>query len=425
MVLASYIAKIHTEIPQLKLVITTKVGISRKSFGKKRKGKIIPLPGKKVMDFHKDVIGQYSDAPPDVKISPDDLAFIQYTGGTTGPPKGAMITHRNFMSDMIIFQKWANWEHGKGVILSGFPFFHIAGIFTSASMIFIGWTQVLIPNPRDTKQICKEIKKYQPNVLANVPVLYQMLLREPMFASLDHSKLEVVMSGAASFPKESQDIIESVVGKGKIVDVYGMTETSPVTVANPLIGTKKLGKIGLPLNNVELKIVDPESNKEVPIGEPGEICVKGPMVMKGYLNKPDETKIAIDNEGYMHTGDVGVMDEEGYLQIVDRVKDMIIVGGFKVFSAKLEVILRKHPSIKEIAIIGIPNPDRPGSELVKAIIQIDKDYEYDGNKEKLKTEILQFAKDNFAPYEVPKFIEIMDELPHTAALKIDKKSLRK
>jgi len=432
-VYAKHIKKIQKEIPQLKIVITTSIrnflnkskSFLKKIIGKIPKKKVTPLSGIKVMNFHKELIGQYSDALPSLKISPDDLAFIQYTGGTTGPPRGAMLTHRNFLSDIIIFQKWSNWDHGKGVILSGFPFFHIAGIFTCASMIFLGWTQVLIPNPRDIKQICKEIKKYQPTVLANVPVLYQMLLREPMFASLDHSKLEVIMSGAASFPKESQEIVESVVGKGKLVDVYGMTETSPVTVANPLLGTKKLGSIGLPLNNIEIKLVDPESNKEVPVGEPGELCVKGPMVMKGYLNKPEETKVAIDNDGYMHTGDVAVMDKDGYLKIVDRVKDMIIVSGFKVFSAKVEDILVKHPSVKKIAIIGVPNPDRPGSELVKAFIQIDPSYTYDGNEETLKADIIQFAKDNCSPYEVPKIIEITKELPLISVGKIDKKVLRK
>jgi long-chain acyl-CoA synthetase len=431
-IFAGHLVKIHTKIPQLKLVITTSIGdylpkikaVLGKLIGKIPKGKVTPLSGKKVINFHKEIIGHYSDSLPDVKISPDDLAFIQYTGGTTGPPKGAMLTHRNFMSNIIIFQRWLNWEPGSGVALSGFPFFHIAGVFTCANVIILGWTQVLIPNPRDTKHICKEMKKYKPSVMANVPALYQMLIKNPMFKDLDHSNIEVIMSAAAPFPKESQEIVESVVGKGKLVELYGMTETSALAASNPLLGTHKLGTVGLPLNNSDVKLVDAETGQEVPIGEPGEICIKGPMIMTGYLNKPEETKNAIDKDGYMHTGDVGVMDEDGYMKIVDRVKDMIIVGGFKVFSAKLEDTLAKHPAIEVSATIGVPNPDRPGSELVKAFIQIDPGYEYDGNEEALKEDIIQFAKDNCAPYEVPKTIEFTEELPLTAVGKIDKKLLR-
>jgi len=204
-----------------------------------------------------------------------------------------------------------------------------------------------------------------------------------------------------------------------------MTETSPLTVMNPMYGKRKLGSIGLPILNVELKLIDPDTGKEVPLGEAGEICVRGPMVMKGYYNKPEETKIAIDKDGYMHTGDVAIMDEEGYLKIVDRTKDMIIVSGFKVFSSKVEDMLAKHPAINMIALIGVPNPDRPGSEIVKAFIQLDPNYEYDGNEEKLKEDITKFAKENLSPYEVPKMIEIVEELPLTVVGKVDKKVLRK
>jgi long-chain acyl-CoA synthetase len=204
-----------------------------------------------------------------------------------------------------------------------------------------------------------------------------------------------------------------------------MTELSPVATMNPSLGNKKLGKVGMPFLNADLKLVDPETGKEVPLGEPGEICVKGPMVMLGYYNKPEETKKAIDADGYMHSGDVGVMDEDGYVKIVDRTKDMIIVGGFKVFSAKIEDVLAKHPAIGMVALIGLPNPDRPGSEIVKAHIQLNPDFEYDGNAEALKEDIINFAKENCAPYEVPKIIEIADELPLTVIGKIDKKILRK
>ncbi|TKJ23649.1 MAG: AMP-dependent synthetase [Promethearchaeota archaeon Loki_b32] len=432
-IFAGHITKIYTKLPSLKLVITTSVGgfmpkmLAKlgKLVGKIPKGKVTPLEGKTVLEYHKVVKGKYSDELPDVKISPDDIIFIQYTGGTTGPPKGARLSHRNFVADIKIFQHWLSWEFGTGFGLSGFPFFHIAGVFTCANVIMLGWSQVLIPNPRDTDHIIKEMLKYRPNVLANVPTLYQMIIKNPKFKKIDKDMIKYAVSAAAPFPKESQEIFEGVIGKGKIIELYGMTETSPLTIGNPSRGTKKLGHVGLPFPNVEFKLLDPDTGKEVPLGEPGEICIKGPMVMEGYHNKPEETKKAIDSDGFMHSGDVGIMDEEGYVRIADRTKDMIIVGGFKVFSAKLEDTLTKHPAIEMIATIGVPNPDRPGSEIVKAFIQIAPDYEFDGDKEALKENITAFAKEKCSPYEVPKIIEFTEELPLTVVGKVDKKVLRK
>jgi len=424
--------KIADKLPQLKIVVATSVigSFDKESREKIRAvreipyGEVTPLEGKIVLDFQDDVLVKYSSDPPNVDVSPDDIAFIQYTGGTTGPPKGAMLTHRNCVSDILIVQKWLNWQPGRGVALSGFPFFHIAGTFFLENCIYLGWSQVLIPNPRDALHICNEIKKYQPNTLVNVPSLYQILINFRKFKRLDHSKLEVCISAASPFPVESQKALESIVGEGKLLEVYGMTECSPLTTMNPMWGKRKLGSIGLPLLNTELKLINPETGDEVPLGEAGEICVRGPMVMKRYYNKPEETKKAIDEEGFMHTGDVAMMDEEGYLRIVDRTKDMIIVSGFKVFSAKVEDVLSKHPAIGMIALIGEPNPDRPGSEIVNAYIQVDPEYTYDEDEEKLKKDILTYAKEHCAPYEVPKKIHIKKELPLTVVGKIDKKILR-
>lgn len=424
---------ITSKLPQLKLVITTSViGSFPKEQQAKIKavkeipfGKVTPLEGKTVLDFHDDVLVKYPTELPTVDVTPDDIAFIQYTGGTTGPPKGAMLTHRSAVSDLVIVRTWLGWEKGAKIALSGFPFFHIAGLFFCNSCIILGWGQVLIADPRDTLTICNEMKKYNPTALVNVPSLFQILINTRKFKRLDHSNLDVCISAAAPFPVESQKALESIVGEGKLLEVYGMTECSPLSTMNPYKGKRKLGSIGLPLLNVELKLVDPESGEEVPLGEAGEICVKGPMVMRGYYNKPEETKKAIDSNGFMHTGDVAIMSEDGYLRIVDRTKDMIIVGGFKVFSSKVEDTLIKHPAIGTIALIGIPNPDRPGSEIVKAILQLDPNYEYDGNEEALKVDITAFAKEHCAPYEVPKIIEFAKELPLTVVGKIDKKALRK
>ncbi len=431
-IFAGHITKIYTKIPSLKLVITTSVGgfmpkmLAKlgKMVGKIPKGKVTPLEGIIVLEYHKQIKGKYPDELPNVKINPEDIAFIQYTGGTTGPPKGARLSHRNFVADIKIFQHWLSWEFGTGFGLSGFPFFHIAGLFTCSNVIMLGWSQILIPNPRDTNHIIKEMLKYRPTVLANVPTLYQMLIKNPKFKKIGRNMIDYAISAAAPFPKESQEIFEGVIGEGKLIELYGMTETSPLTIGNPSRGNKKLGHIGLPFPNVDFKLVDPDTGEKVPLGEAGEICIKGPMVMDGYHNKPEETKNAIDSDGFMHTGDVGIMDEEGYVRIADRTKDMIIVGGFKVFSAKLEDTLTKHPAIEMIATIGVPNPDRPGSEIVKAVIQIAPDYEYD-NEETLKEEILAFAKKECAPYEVPKLFEFTEELPLTVVGKVDKKLLRK
>jgi len=432
-IFAGHIVKIAETMPQLKLVIATNVAdflpkikqVLGKALGKVPKGKVTPLPGKKVLDFMKDVIGKYPTDPVNVDLTPDDIGWIQYTGGTTGPPKGAMLSHRNCVSNMKSIIAWLQWERGKGILCSGFPYFHIAGLTVCESALSAGFGQLVIPNPRDTDHIVKVMDKYHATNLVNVPSLYQLLIKNPKFKVIDHSELGTCVSAASPFPKESQVELESIIGKGKLLELYGMTELSPVATMNPSLGKKQLGTVGLPIQNVELKLVDPETNKEVPLGEPGEICVRGPLVMKEYYNKPEETKKAIDQDGFMHSGDVGVMAEDGYIKIVDRTKDMLIVGGYKVFSAKVEDTLSQHPAIGIIALIGEPNPDRPGSEIVNAYIQLDPDFQYDGNEEKLKEEITSFAKENCAPYEVPKKIHIMKELPLTAVGKIDKKLLRK
>jgi len=431
-IFAGRLVKIESNLPELKVVVATSVGgflpaikrILGQMLKKIPKGEVTPLKGKQVYIF-KDVIKTetFPDRKPDVKITPDDIAYLQYTGGTTGAPKGAMLSHRNAVSDLIIVQTWLGWEPGKGLALSGFPFFHIAGLFFNENCIFLGWTQVLIPNPRDTDHICAQIEKYKPTTIVNVPSLFQILMANPKFKSLDYSGVNRCICAAAPFPEESQKEFEEIVGKGKLLEVYGMTETSPLTTMNPSQGKKKLGSIGLPLLNTDIKLVNPETGSEVALGEPGEICVKGPQVMVGYYNKPEETKKTIDADGYLHTGDVAVQDEEGYLRIVDRTKDMIIVGGFKVFSKKVEEVLAGHPAVEMIAMVGLPNPERPGSELVKAFVTPTKEYENKNYKE-IEEDIIRFAKEKLAPYEVPKIVEIRKELPLTTVGKLDKKLLR-
>jgi long-chain acyl-CoA synthetase len=433
-IFAGRLVKIASNLPELKVVVAASIGgflpAIKRVLGKLLKkfptGEVTPLKDKRIYRME-DVIkkGQFPADPPQVNLTPDDIAYIQYTGGTTGLPKGAMLTHRNAVSDLLIVQKWLGWERGKGLALSGFPFFHIAGLFFNENCIYLGWTQVLIPNPRDTDHICAELVKYKPTSLVNVPSLFLMLIDNPKFKTLDFSNLDTCISAAAPFPEEAQKKLEDIVGKGKLLEVYGMTETSPLTTMNPYKGKKKLGSIGLPLLNTDIRLLEPGTGREVEVGQPGEICVKGPQIMVGYYNKPEETKMVIDKDDYLHTGDVAVQDEEGYLRIVDRTKDMIIVGGYKVFSRKVEEVLSEHPAIGAVALIGILNPERPGSELVKAYITMNPGYQFDGNEEALKGEIFNFAKAKLAPYEIPKTIEIRKELPLTSVGKVDKKVLRK
>lgn len=282
------------DLPDLTVIVAASIGgflqaVKRflgKLLGKIPKGKVTALPGKTVYQME-DVIRRntFSDKDPDVTVTPDDIAYIQYTGGTTGVPKGAIISHRNAVAGVAMMQSWLQWVRGGSIALSGFPFFHIAGLFFNENAIFLGWMQVLIPNPRDTDHICAEIGRYRPHVLVNVPSLYQILIDNPKFKTLDHSRMKVCISSASPFPEDSQRMLEEVVGQGKLLEVYGMTETSGLTVMNPSRGKKKLGSIGLPILNVDIKLLEPGTGREVGVGEPGEICLKGPFVMMGYLNK--------------------------------------------------------------------------------------------------------------------------------------------
>ena len=426
------IAKIAHEIPRLSLVITTSAAAFlpklKQILGRLTKkvpsGKVTPLQGKTVLDFHRDVLKGYSADSPSVELTPDDLGYIQYTGGTTGPPKGAMLSHRNAAHNIKSVLRWLGWEDTEGVVLSGFPMFHVAGLTMAEVTMYGGWTQVLVPNPRDTDHICKEMVKYGVTNLVNVPSLYQMLMANPKFREMDHSGLGTCVCAASPFPKESQEEFERIIGKGKLLELYGMTETSPVSTMNPMKGKRKLGTIGVPFLNTEAKLVDPGTGEEVPLGQAGEICIRGPLVMQGYYNKHEETARAIDADGYMRTGDVAVMDEDGFMKLVDRTKDMINVGGYKVFSSKVEDVIAGHPAVGVIALVGVENPKRPGSEIVKGYVQLDPGYDFDGNESALKEDIIRFARENCAPYEVPKVIEIIGEMPLTAVGKIDKKVLR-
>ncbi len=428
------LAGVADVLPDLSLVIATGVldflPAYKRALGRLIKkvphGRLRPLRGKKLMRFM-DLLRSYPAYPPNVQVLPDDQCLLQYTGGTTGLPKGTILTHRNIVANLAQVEAWIKPSYGSEVLLSGFPLFHLAGLVLGLAATCVGGDQILIPNPRDTKHIVKEISSHKPTILVNVPSLYMMLLDTPGFRTLDFSRLSFALSGAAPFPAEAVRELETVIGAGKLLEVYGMTEASPIVTMNPYLGKKKVGTVGLPVPSTCVRLVDLETgNEKVPVGTEGEIVVSGPQIMKCYFKRPEETALALrerDGRIWLHTGDVGRMDEDGFITIVDRAKDMLSVGGFKVFSRELEEKLYQLPAIEFCAIIGIPNPRRPGSELVKLVFQPSQAFK-EGDANELKAAILAFARENFAPYKVPKIIEIVDSMPLTAVGKVDKKALR-
>ncbi len=419
---------------KIEIVITTNISDMmelspiKKVLGKLLKkiptGEVEPIEGLKYFEFT-EILEQYpNDKDPKVKLDPKkDLAFLQYTGGTTGPPKGAMLTHYNEWANINQVTEW--WKidvgYGKDIFISGFPFFHLAGMFMNLGAIAYAGMQLLIANPRDTNHMVKLIKKWKPDIMVNVPTLYLMLIDNPKFKELDLSSIRVYISGAAPFPPESIKKFEDIVGKHKLLEVYGMTEGSPIVTMNSYIGERILGTVGLPVSNTLIKVVNVENKeKAVPLGEPGEIAIKGPQIFQGYWNKPNETENAL-REGWFFSGDVGIMDDEGYLKIVDRTKDMIIVSGYKVFSVEVDNKMAKHPAVDLASAIGIPDPDRPGSEKVKLYIKLKQGYK---PSEEIKKDIMKFAQENLAKYKVPESIVLVEEIPLTTVGKIDKKALR-
>jgi len=385
-----------------------------------------PLRGKEVrafMDLLADGPGQAAGRERD----PGDACFVQYTGGTTGPPKGAVLTHRNLVANLAMFEQWMRFERGRETWLSGFPMFHMAGLFVAMSALSTATAQVLVPDPRDLDHIIREIRAHRPQALCNVPSLYRMLLGQEAFRALDFSDLRTCLSGAAPFPADGIRALESVVGAGKLVEVWGMTETSPLITVNPARGRKKIGSVGLPLPGTRLRVVDlADGGTPLPPGREGELICSGPQVMKGYLNRPQETRNALrehDGALWMHTGDVGRMDEDGFVYVVDRAKDMIIVGGYKVFSSEVEDKLTGHPAVGMCALVGLPNPDRPDSEIVKLVVQKSPEARHTPDAQ-VEADLLAFAREKLAPYKVPRIVQFVEALPLTSVGKVNKKALR-
>ena len=358
-------------------------------------------------------------------VAMDSVLYLQYTGGTTGKAKGAQLTSRNLLINNVQANLFYGYRLGKETVASAFPFFHIGGVAVLMNALRTAATFLVIPDPRNIDDYCAAMERFPPTVLANVPTLYQMLMASERFRALDFSQLRMAISGAAPFPEEQIRQLETIIGKHKYCEVYGMTETSPVQTLNPAQRFKP-GFVGVPLPGTDLKIVDPKDPQlEMLLGEPGEVAVAGPQVMQGYLASEDANQKALvhmDGKTWMLTGDVGFLDDEGYLKICDRSKDMLIVGGYKVFSVEVENKLQELPFVAMSAVVGTPDSKRPGNDVVNLFVQPREDTGL--SEQTMKNRILTFCRENMAPYKVPRVVEFVDALPLTSVGKINKKELR-
>ena len=347
---------------------------------------------------------------------PEDVIALQYTGGTTGVSKGAMLTNRNLVANMLQMRTTCNVvlkDDGSEVAFCPLPLYHIFAFTVNCMGLFsMGARNILIPNPRDIPSVIKDLKTYIPTVFIGINTLFNALLNHPDFAALDHSRMVFALGGGMAVNKVVSEKWKQVTN-APLVEGYGMTETSPCACTNPADGTGKLGTIGMPLPSTEMRIVD-EAGNILGIGEIGEIQIKGPQVMKGYLNRPDATAEVL-KDGWMSTGDIGLMDEDGYFKIVDRKKDMILVSGFNVYPNEIEDVLAMHPKILESAAVGVK--DAKSGELVKVFV-VKKDSSL------TEEEVIQHCKINLTPYKIPKFVVFKDELPKTNVGKILRRELR-
>ena len=349
-------------------------------------------------------------------ISLDDVAFLQYTGGTTGLSKGAVLTHKNIVANMLQAREWVGpvLKNGEEILITPLPLYHIFSL-TANFFLFssIGAHNILITNPRDIPDFVKKISKYKFTFITGVNTLFNALVNDEDFKKLDFSEMKVALGGGMAVQKAVAAKWKEVTGK-PLVEAYGLTETSPAACINPLDIPEYNGKIGLPISSTEVKILDDEGN-ELPIGENGEIAIKGPQVMQGYWQQVEETAKVMTQDGFFKTGDIGFQDKKGYFQIVDRKKDMILVSGFNVYPNEVEDVVAGHPKVLECAAVGVE--DEKSGELVKIFI-VKKD---DSLTEQ---EIKDFCKEELTNYKRPKFVEFRAELPKSNVGKILRKELR-
>lgn len=383
----------------------------------KRKGKWVGVTyGERVHAFKKLIGGKYP-VPPSVEIKPDDIACLQYTGGTTGLPKGAMLTHRNLLASLRQIRTFLLYEQNEGelIALAIMPFFHVYGMNAMMNMaVHMAATLVLIPQP-EIKAIVDAIVAERPTFFAGIPALFVALNNYHTIDQVDLTSIKAVFSGAAPLPVDVMAQFEARTG-ARIAEAYGMTEASSVTHVNPLHGQRKFGSIGVPIIGTDAKIVDADDpGKELGVGEEGELMVKGPQVMRGYWQRDEETATAII-DGWLRTGDIARMDEEGYFYIVDRKKDLILSAGYNVYPREVEEVLYQHPKVETAAVIGLPDGVR--GEKIAAYLTLLP------GETATASEIRNFCRERLAPYKQPRKIIFRDELPKSLAGKVLRRQLR-
>jgi long-chain acyl-CoA synthetase len=346
----------------------------------------------------------------------DDIAFLQYTGGTTGVSKGAMLLHRNIISALLQYEAWLAPAVGseRAIIITALPLYHIFSLTVNCLvMMVVGGENVLITNPRDIPGFVKELAKHKYTIITGVNTLFNALLNHPDFGKLDFSSLKLAVGGGMAVQKAVAERWKQVTGT-PLIEGYGLTETSPSATANPVNATEFNGTIGLPMSSTEIVLRD-DNDRDVPLGQPGEICIRGPQVMAGYWQRPDETAKAIGKDGFFHTGDVGIMNEKGFITIVDRKKDMILVSGFNVYPNEIEQVVAMHPGVLEVAAIGVS--DEHSGEVPKIFV-VKRDPQL------TEHDLLEHCKKELTGYKRPKYVEFRSELPKTNVGKILRRALR-
>jgi long-chain acyl-CoA synthetase len=351
-----------------------------------------------------------------VHTNHDDIAFLQYTGGTTGVSKGAVLTNRNMVANMQQASAWIHniMEEGKETIITALPLYHIFSL-TANCLTFMkyGALNYLITNPRDMKNFVKELKGVKFTAITGVNTLFNGLLNTPGFRDVDFSQLKLALGGGMAVQRAVAEHWKNVTG-APLLEAYGLTETSPAACINPLNLKSFNGKIGLPIPSTEVSIQDDEWN-ELPVGQTGEICIRGPQIMRGYWKRPRETSEVLSADGWLHSGDIGFMDEKGYVQIVDRKKDMILVSGFNVYPNEVENVIAHHPGVLEVGVIGMPD-EKSGEAVAAVVVKSDPSLTED--------ELIEFCKEDLTNYKRPRYVFFADELPKTNVGKILRRELR-
>lgn len=355
--------------------------------------------------------------PPPVQLGLDEIAMLQYTGGTTGVSKGAMLTHRNISCNA---QQLAGWnrgvELGGEILLSVLPFFHIYGLTVSLVFpVYVGATMIVMPDPRDTEGVLDNVVKHQVTLFPAVPAMYIAINEHPGIGTYDLSSVKICNSGSAPLPVDVLQRFEELTG-ARIAEGYGLTEASPVTHSNPVFGQRKTGSIGVPMPDTDSRIVDlDDGTTEVAVGEEGELTIRGPQVMKGYWKRADETASTIRDD-WLYTGDIARMDEDGYHYIVGRVKDMILASGYNIYPDEIDRVLSAHPAVLESATIGVPDEKR--GETVKSFVVRKPGAAVS------QEDLIAYCRENLAAYKIPRIMEFRDELPKSTVLKVLRRELR-